>query len=511
MTPTSRSTLTGGCRDLLAPHQHRCRAHRPLRSHRGRYRALRTVALTIAPALALAAAAGAEGVTLEELMQEIRGLRQQVDEQQREIEELKREHESPPEASAAVPPVEVPAAVLVATEPSPGTLHLSQAELPGMAAAEEGETGGEESPESEARLSAGWDGKFYVGDSEDRFRLNLWAYTQFRYTLNHREEPPPGEPDNEHGFLIPRTRIFMEGRFADRFDFQLRTNINQDGDFDLINAWAQVRLPKGWSIRAGELFPALSREDWMYPRDLLTTEFSANNAEYAIGTAMGIQASRQLANHRYWLAFSNGVGGGKSESFDNDAADWAVSGRFEYKLGESWDIWDDLIGRRGREAGALFGLAALFQGRGDPDYPDTAPKFGTTITADVSLNGDGFQTMAALTWQHVNPERGTAAYENYGAHVQGGYFVTRTLQLYGYYDGVYPGNQPGDLESYHVLGAGLSYIPFDWTNTYKASLEAGYLFSDMSKTIVSPGSTLGYLESDGSGQLMLRAQLQFGF
>jgi hypothetical protein len=76
---------------------------------------------------------------------------------------------------------------------------------------------------------------------------------------------------------------------------------------------------------------------------------------------------------------------------------------------------------------------------------------------------------------------------------------------------VYPGNQPGDLESYHVLGAGLSYIPFDWTNTYKASLEAGYLFSDMSKTIVSPGSTLGYLESDGSGQLMLRAQLQFGF
>ena len=135
MTPTSRSTLTGGCRELLAPDQDRCRAHRPLGSHRGRYRALRTLTLALAPALALTAAAGAEGVTLEGLMQEIRGLRQQVEEQQREIEKLKREHESPPQASAAVPPVEVPAAVLVAPESSPGTSHLSQAEPPRMAAA----------------------------------------------------------------------------------------------------------------------------------------------------------------------------------------------------------------------------------------------------------------------------------------------------------------------------------------------------------------------------------------
>jgi hypothetical protein len=57
----------------------------------------------------------------------------------------------------------------------------------------------------------------------------------------------------------------------------------------------------------------------------------------------------------------------------------------------------------------------------------------------------------------------------------------------------------------------LSLIPFDWTNLYKASFEAGYLFGDMSKTIVSPSSSLGYLESSGSGQFMLRAQLQFGF
>jgi hypothetical protein len=329
--------------------------------------------------------------------------------------------------------------------------------------------------------------------------------------MNHRNDPPPGEDATEHAFMIPRTRIFFEGRFADRYDFQIRTNINNEGEFDLINAWAQMQLPKGWSVRAGELFPFVSREDWMYPRDLLLTEFSANDDSFAIGTAMGIQAAREQDHHRYWLAFSNGSLGGKSESLDPDAADWAVSGRFEYQLGEDWSNWDDLVGRRGRSQGVLFGVGGIVQGRGDPDFPDTAPKFGATLTADVSFNGNGYQTLAAFSWAHVDPDGSTPSYNNYGLFAQGGYFFTKTVQLYGYYDGVYPGDQPGDLDAFHVLGAGLSYYPFDWTNLYRASLEGGYLFSALSDTIVLPSQFLGYLASDGEGQYMLRAQLQFGF
>ena len=442
-------------------------------------------------------------------MREIQTLRHQVEEQQREIDELKRAHEGPAEASAADPSSHTPMPVVVAPDHDPEPAR-EVAETEPEADSAAGESGAEE-PESKPRVTAGWDGHFYLADAEDRFRLSLWAYSQFRYTYNHREEPPLGEPKNEHGFTVPRTRIFLEGRFTDRFDFQIRTNIDAVGNFDLINAWAQVRLPKGWSIRGGELFPAISREDWMYPRDLLTSEFSANNSEYAIGTAMGIQAFREQAHHRYWFAFTNGSLGGRCEALDCNAADWAVSGRYEYQLGEDWSVWDDLIGRRGRSRGVLFGLGTLVQGRANANFPATAPKFGATITTDLSFNGDGYQTMAAFTWQHIEPDARSGAYNNYGLHVQGGYFVTRPLQLYGYYDGVYPGDQPGDLDPYHVLGAGVNYIPFDWTNLYKASLEAGYLFTDMSKTIVSPSSTLGYLPSAGPGQFLLRAQLQFGF
>lgn len=485
MTPTSRGPLARRCR------------------------ALRGAALALAPALVLTPAVGAEAVTLEDLMQEIRGLRQQVEEQRGQIEALEQEHASRAGTNAAGTSTDTQVvAVAAGAESTPESKHLPQAELPGMAAAA-GNDG--EVEEGAPRLTAGWDGHFYVRDTEGRFRFSLWAYSQFRYTLNHRRDPPPGEHHEEHGFMDPRTRLFMEGRFADRFDFQLRTNIDSDGNFDLINAWAQAQLPGGWSVRVGELFPAISREDWMYPRDLLSTEFSANNGTFAIGTAMGVQAAREFSQHRYWVAFTNGSMGGKCESLNCDAADWAVSGRYEYQLGENWSIWDDLIGRRGRSNGTLFGIGGIVQGRRDADVPNTAPKFGTTVTADLSFNGDGYQTLAAFTWQHVDPDGSSRSYNNYGFDVQGGYFVTPTLQLFTYYDGVYPGDQPGDLDPYHVLGAGVSFIPFEWTNLYKATLEAGYLFGDMSKTIVSSSSTLGYLESSGSGQFLLRAQLQFGF
>ena len=68
-----------------------------------------------------------------------------------------------PEESAAVPPVEVPAGAVFASEASSETRHLAQAELPGMAAAEEGEAASEAAPEAEEA----------IGGEESGFRMVL--------------------------------------------------------------------------------------------------------------------------------------------------------------------------------------------------------------------------------------------------------------------------------------------------------------------------------------------------
>jgi hypothetical protein len=68
-----------------------------------------------------------------------------------------------------------------------------------------------------------------------------------------------------------------------------------------------------------------------------------------------------------------------------------------------------------------------------------------------------------------------------------------------------------DLESFNSITAGISYLPFLWTNRWKFSAEVGYLFDALNETIVEPSGSLGWLASDESGQTYFRIQAQFGF
>ena len=155
-----------------------------------------------------------------------------------------------------------------------------------------------ESKESSDGLHAGWDGKFFIRAADQRFRLNLGAYTQFRWEANVREEAPAGEDDVTDGFTVRRTRVFMEGQYTELFGYHLRLNIDDQGDVSLTNAYVQWNIDERWSVRTGEQFLALSREDWMYALDVLASDFSANDFEFAIGTSLGIQAHYQEESFR---------------------------------------------------------------------------------------------------------------------------------------------------------------------------------------------------------------------
>ena len=356
---------------------------------------------------------------------------------------------------------------------------------------------------------AGWDGQFYIRDKSGDYQLNLGAYTQFRWDMNHREDPPVGENQTETAFSIRRTRIFMTGRFTEEFDFHLRTNIDSQGNVSLVNAWMQWNLSEGWTIRSGEIFLALSREDWMFGLDVLGAEYSPNDHTFGVGTSLGVQAHRQEEAHRFWLAVSNGASGGKSDITNSSTADYAVSGRFEWMpVGKDWSVWDDLVGRPGRAHAWMLGMGGIYQAARAGTM--NVPEKGALITADMSGNGDGWQTLVYATWRYIVPQSGPD-YQNYGFLAQASWFFTQKNALYGRYDWVSPGNQPGNLENFNSLTLGLNILPFDFTNKYKLTVETSYVLDSISKTIVPTGAGLGYLPTVDGGQFLLRLQLQFGF
>lgn len=363
---------------------------------------------------------------------------------------------------------------------------------------------------SEIPMTAGYEKNttngFFIRSKDEQFRLNIGAYTQARYDINWREAPA-GEEDVEKGFSLNRTRFFFEGQFTPAFDYHFRFNIDDEGNSNLQVAYLQYNIDNQWAVRAGRQFLAMSREDWMLAQDVLTTEFSANDFTFAYGASNAVQAYYQGDRQRFWLALSDGANGAKKSFPDNDSSELALTGRWAYQVaGRDWAVWDDLVGRRGRATGILLGIAGGYQTEEDASAFDRS----ALVTADISFNGSGYQAMLAATWTRYEPKVGASFY-NYGLLAQGGYFVTKHLQTYAQYNLVSPGDQPGDLETFHSLTAGVSYFPFFWTNRWKFSAEIAHLFDALNKTIVEPSGSLGWLASDEDGQTYFRLQAQFGF
>jgi len=366
---------------------------------------------------------------------------------------------------------------------------------------------------SVAGLNAGYDKNstngFYIKSADDQYRLNLGAYTQLRYNANHRKGSTNGDENLTQGFSMNRTRIFLEGRFTDQYQFHFRANVNDSGQFDLLTAFMQYNSGGPWSVRVGKQFMALSREDWMYAQDVLGLEFSPNDFTFAIGPSIGLQAHYSVESLRFWAGISNGAFGGE-QSFPNaDTPDIALTGRIEYQIGTTnWGIWDDLVGRPGRDQGILLGLAGLYQY--DRKDNGSAPDNAGELIADISFNGDGYNALIGGTVLYAAP-KDSKSFRNYGLLVQGGYFLTDKLEAYSRYDWISPGNKKGDFKDFNALAVGLNYFPFLRTNRWKITGELGYLFSELNRTIVSSSGALGWLESGEKGQYNARVQVQMGF
>lgn len=353
----------------------------------------------------------------------------------------------------------------------------------------------------------------FIQSSSGDFRLQLGAYTQIRWNGNWRDATDTGEPsvdgeDFTRGWSMNRTRLFFEGKYTARTSYHVRANINDSFDFELLVAWAQLKLGKRWNLRLGKQFIPLSREDWMFAQDLLTTEFSPNDFTFAIGPSLGAFVSYSGDQQRLWVSLHNGAFGGRDE-FPSNETDVAVTARWEWNfVGDDWSVWDDMVGRRGRARVMMLGLSGAYQWKQTEtsEQNDAAAQ----LNVDLNFNGDGYQVVFAGSGTWRDPVD-AGSFWNYGLLAQGGYFIGKGSQLYAQYNLLSPGDQPGDLESFHSIAGGLNFFPYLWTNRWKLTAEVGYQFSALDRTIVEPSGSLGWLASDEEGQAFVKLQSQFGF
>jgi hypothetical protein len=366
--------------------------------------------------------------------------------------------------------------------------------------------------------TAGFDTNSYhplfIQSKDGQFKLNIGLYSQVRYNMNWRASLPDSIENFTRGYNLARTRIFLEGDITDKMYYHFRMNINPSGNFELMVAYLQFNINKKWNLRVGKQFMALGREDWMYPENLASMEFSAHDFTFAIWTSFGLQVrNTPNDNMRYWLGISNGAYGARKSFPQPTDSDVLLTGRFEWNVqGVNWDDWDDMLGRKGRDFGILVGFGAGQLYRSDKTAIKTEASSASQFNLDLTVSGDGFQFFAQGSVTNLHYEPGVEAdYFPFGAYATMGYWVGDKWFPYARFDMVSAGNKSGTWEDYVSPGIGFSYYPFSWTNRIRLTAEYNFLGSTLNKTIVTPDGQLGLVESSYGSQQSVRFQLQFGF
>lgn len=384
--------------------------------------------------------------------------------------------------------------------------------------------------------------------------LSVSAVLQARYMVNLRDAQSGadlGDDDTTLGFDIPRAQLRMSGRVTDSisghlsFDFgAAETNGRNDaGTAELHTAFAAWSLNDQWAMLIGQWHNPVVAEEAIEAEFGLAVERSVVNEFFNPGYTQGVAAAYTSDNWKFVGAFSDGaayIGNQNTANspFNSSAEnDFGLTGRLDFLVSGTWDQFGSFSSWRGSNSGVKIGLGGHYQQQGNTNPGNSewgvlggvdADEIGVGLwTIDAMVKGDGWNLFAAYVGHHIDVDL-TAGGSlptiiNHGGVIQGGYFVSDQVELFGRFDALFLDSDLSDLagtdeDDFYFLTAGLNYFLVPESHAAKFTVDAVYSFTDtdtLDALSPEPGgfsgpSTTGLLGSS-DGELLLRAQLTLVF
>lgn len=360
---------------------------------------------------------------------------------------------------------------------------------------------------------------FFIRDASGNNTLNVRGYTQFRYTLNFRDDEDGTVDDFEGGFENRRTRLEFSGNVVmPNLAYMIAGDFNDDdagGTFTLQDAYFGYAFgDSGWGLYAGQVRFPLLWEDTIADFGGLAADESIVNAVFNPGRVQGIWAHYSGEEWRGWFAFDDGAASANT-SWDAPNADWALTARVEWMFsGDNWAQFNTFSGMPDDEFHAKLGLGGHIQD--GPDVPGDNGPFVALYTADLQFKGDGWNIFGAFIGRHVNPDTsGDPTLDDFAVVAQGGWFIPETdWELFGRYDAIFPDDDYLNSDSFTTLTVGTNWF---WAGqAARFTLDLQYFFDDTEGTdivqnLATSTSQFGLRPSADSGQIALRAQFQLIF
>lgn len=384
--------------------------------------------------------------------------------------------------------------------------------------------------------------------------ISVSALFQARYMANFRDSQSGsslGDDDTTVGFDIPRAQIRMSGTVTESitghisFDFgAAETNgRNDSGTAELLNAFAAWSIDDSWTLLIGQWHNPVVAEEGVEAEFGLAVERSMVNEFFNPGYTQGVAAAYATDNWKFIGAFSDGAAYIGNQNTANSPfnssgeSDWGLTARFDYMVSGTWDQFNSFSSWRGSNYGLKIGVGAHFQQQGNTNPGDSswgvlggvdADEIEVALwTADMMVKGDGWNIFAGYVGHSIKVDLtgggSLPTLVNQGAVVQGGFFVTDQVELFGRFDALFLDSDLSDLagtdeDDFYFLTAGVNYFFIPESHAAKFTADVVYSFTDtdtLDALAPEPGgfngpATTGLLGSS-DGELLLRAQLTFVF
>ncbi len=378
--------------------------------------------------------------------------------------------------------------------------------------------------------SAGHDGQFFIGDASGNNRLEIGGYMQFRYTLNNRDTTSPDE-DLTNGFDMTRTALEFGGNVVNsNLGYYIRGYFDtyggsSNGGFELADAYGTYTFDSGLTVIWGQMIAPITRERMVDDRYQLAADRSITGDTFSAEYVQGIAFAYAAENWKVVGSFNDGGGTANTAYYSAAEADYALTGRVEFKWSGDWAQFDDFTSWRGTEGYAgMVGGAVHWQTAGDT--ANTTSFAGGTLaggdlilyTADVSLEGNGWNAFGAFIGRTIDPDGASSSTDDFGAIIQGGVFVSDNWELFGRWDGIFPDDDSTSGDDYHTITLGANHYFFPGSHAAKFTADVQIALENQSgASAVSgfsvPDQSTGLLPTAGTddNQWMLRLQMQLVF
>jgi hypothetical protein len=334
---------------------------------------------------------------------------------------------------------------------------------------------------------------------------------------------------------------------------------NFGSGFSLENGYIARDLGGGFNLKFGQFKSPFLREWLVSSRSQLTVERSIVTTLFTTGWTQGIELDWNNDSLRAMISYNDGANNANIGSIsgtnvfavtgDNlgvGFAQWAFTGRGEWKPFGSWQQFNDFSSMRGEQSGLLLGAAINWQRGGQQDVENTStlvtPGSGNaeatfltwTVDATWELGGTSLFASWAMNTAYAVPS-GNDDINTYGVVVQGGHFISKDVELFARWEWMStastPQNSPQSVntptgENINFLGAYNSFVNnigtvgFNWYIGGARGLKFTSDFGVSWKPLIFQTGLFGdniagaeYREEGvgGGGQLVARTQLQLLF